>query len=57
MSEFKRRVDVSNNVFLQCSGAQPTTSTAELTAPYAYTVDAPASLPTAIPMGAGVGKL
>src|SRR5215831_2216985 len=49
--------DVSNNVFSQCTGAQPTVSTGQLTPPYPYVLDPPAGLPTSIPAGAGVGKL
>lgn len=49
--------DVANNVFDACTGAQPTTSTGSLAIPYAYTLDAPAGLPTSIPAGVGVGKL
>ena len=46
---------VNDNVFDGCSG--PTTSTGSLTPPYTYTPDPVANLPTAIPAGAGVGKL
>jgi pectate lyase len=46
---------VNNNTFDGCSG--PTTSTGALTPPYAYTPDPAANLPTAIPAGAGVGKI
>jgi pectate lyase len=49
--------DVGNNLFDQCTGLLPTTSTGSLTLPYAYTADAPGDLPTAIPASAGVGKL
>lgn len=49
--------DVANNVFLNCTGAQPTTSTGQLTPPYTYVVDDPNALPTSIVAGAGVGKL
>jgi pectate lyase len=49
--------DVANNSFLNCTGAQPTTSTGQLTPPYLYTAEDPAGLPVAIPAGAGVGKL
>src|SRR5262249_22606076 len=49
--------DVSNNIFSQCTGAQPTVSTGQLTVPYAFTPDAPDGLPTSVPAGAGVGKL
>jgi pectate lyase len=49
--------DVGNNVFLNCTGAQPTTSTGQLMPPYTYIVDDPNGLPTSIVAGAGVGKL
>ena len=49
--------DVANNVFLNCTGAQPTTSTGQLMPPYAYVVDDPNGLPTSIVAGAGVGKM
>jgi hypothetical protein len=49
--------DVANNLFSTCTGSQPTTSTGQLTPPYAYPTDVPADLPTTIPAGAGVGKL
>jgi pectate lyase len=49
--------DVSNNTFVNCSGAQPTTSTGSLTIPYAYSPDAAGTLPSSVPAGAGVGKL
>ncbi len=49
--------DVANNVFLNCTGAQPTTSTGQLMPPYTYVVDDPNGLPTSIAAGAGVGKM
>jgi pectate lyase len=49
--------DVSNNVFDACTGTQPSTSTGSLAPPYQYSLDDPASLPTAIPELAGVGRL
>jgi pectate lyase len=49
--------DVANNVFNACTGAQPTTSTAQLTPGYQYTIDTVTDLPTTIPAGAGVGRL
>jgi pectate lyase len=49
--------DVANNVFLNCTGAQPTTSTGQLQPPYTYVVDDPNGLPTSIVAGAGVGKM
>lgn len=49
--------EVSNNLFDACSGAQPTTSTGSLTVPYAYELDDPANVPSAVTAGAGVGKL
>ncbi|HEY4102986.1 MAG TPA: hypothetical protein VGM44_03810, partial [Polyangiaceae bacterium] len=49
--------DISNNVYDMCTGSQPTTSTGSLTPGYPYTLDDPMTLPTAIPAGAGVGKL
>ena len=45
------------NTFMGCTGNQPTTSTGQLTPPYSYTLDAVANVPTAVPAGAGVGKL
>src|SRR5262249_11585091 len=49
--------DVANNVFLMCTGAQPTVSTGQLMLPYAYSPDAPAGLPMSIPTGAGANKM
>lgn len=49
--------DVANNAFLNCTGAQPTTSTGQLKPPFAYVVDDPNGLPTSIVAGAGVGKM
>jgi pectate lyase len=49
--------DVANNTFLNCTGAQPTTSTGQLMPPYTYVVDDPNGLPTSIVAGAGVGKM
>ena len=49
--------DVANNMFLNCTGAQPTTSTGQLMPPYVYVVDDPNGLPTSIVAGAGVGRM
>jgi len=49
--------DVASNVYNACTGPQPTTSTGQLTPPYLYTPDATDGLPTAVPAGAGVGKM
>ncbi len=49
--------DVANNVFLNCTGAQPTGSTGQLMPPYTYVVEDPNGLPTSIVAGAGVGKM
>ena len=45
------------NTFVGCTGSQPTTSTGQLTPPYAYTLDPVADVPTTVPAAAGVGKL
>jgi pectate lyase len=45
------------NTFVSCTGSQPTTSTGQLTPPYAYTLDPVADVPAAVPAAAGVGKL
>jgi pectate lyase len=45
------------NTFVSCTGSQPTTSTGQLTPPYAYTLDPVAEVPTAVPAAAGIGKL
>jgi pectate lyase len=47
----------AGNTFVTCTGSQPTTSTGTLMPPYAYTLDPPADVPTAVPAAAGVGKL
>jgi pectate lyase len=45
------------NTFAGCTGSQPTTSTGQLTPPYAYTLDPVADVPVTVPAAAGVGKL
>jgi len=47
----------AGNTFVSCTGSQPTTSTGMLTPPYTYTLDPVDGVPTAVPAGAGVGKL
>ena len=49
--------DVTNNTFLNCTGAQPTASTGSLTPPYSYVPDDPAGRPLSVVAGAGVGKM
>jgi pectate lyase len=49
--------EVSNNVFVACTGAQPTESNATLAIPYPYTLDDPSQIPSIVVAGAGVGKL
>jgi pectate lyase len=49
--------EVSNNVFLACSGAQPVESNATLAIPYPYALDDPNQIPSIVVAGAGVGKL
>jgi hypothetical protein len=49
--------DVSNNIFDNAGGSQPTVSTGTLVPPYPYTIDDPTSLPSQVEQIAGVGKL
>lgn len=49
--------EVSNNVFDQCTGSQPTDSTGSLAPPYTYELDAPEDVPELVAAQAGVGKL
>ncbi len=49
--------DVSNNVFDNAGGSQPTVSTGTLVPPYPYVVDDPAAVPSQVEQLAGVGKL
>jgi pectate lyase len=49
--------EVSNNVFVACTGAQPVESNAALSIPYPYALDDPNQIPSIVVAGAGVGKL
>jgi pectate lyase len=49
--------DVSSNIFLMCTGGQPTASTGVLAPPYVYFPEAAADIPTLVVAGAGLGKL
>ena len=49
--------DVAGNVFVACTGSQPTTSTVMFDLPYPYTLDPAADVPTLVGSGAGLGKL
>lgn len=49
--------NVSNNIFENCTGSQPTTSTCSYTVPYSYTLDDPADVPSIVKQWAGVGKI
>ena len=49
--------DVSNNIFDQCTGAQPNESTGSLSVPYDYAPDAPEDLTSLVTTGAGGGRL
>ncbi len=49
--------EVSNNVFVACTGAQPVESNAALSIPYPYDLDDPNQIPSIVAAGAGVGKL
>ncbi|MFW6244752.1 MAG: InlB B-repeat-containing protein, partial [Fibrobacterota bacterium] len=49
--------NVSNNIFDNCTGSQPTTSTSSYTVPYSYTLDDPEDVPSIVQQWAGVGKI
>ena len=49
--------DVANNIFENCTGNQPTTSTCSFTPPYSYSLDDPADVPSLVRQYAGVGVI
>lgn len=49
--------DVKNNMFVNCTGSQPTVSTCSFIPPYSYTLDAVADVKSIVTAGAGVGKI
>lgn len=49
--------DVKNNIFVDCTGNQPTTSNCSFTQPYSYTLKSPEAAKAMVLAGAGVGKI